>query len=400
MSTPSNLLSPPTAAGASNGITSKRWFMPVVIAVVAIVLIVLPLMLPELANQTLARVGVFAVAVLGLNVVMGYTGQVSLGQIFFLGLGAYVAAYGASEGWPVAITFLLTLIIPGVVGLLIALAAARLGGLAIAMVTIALPIIGVPLAKRLSDFTGGSQGTSASLGRLPEWLDGVLFKDQYQLYVVILIAAVAFVLTTFLVRGKYGRAFAVVKSNQAVAASMGISPYGYKVLAFTVASIIGGLSGFLYMFVVEYTSPETMAFHHSITLLAAMIVGGAGSIIGSLIGGAYYVFVPQITNEINPNMTALLQGIILLAVLFVLPGGIASLPRVVRRLLQKRGSADRPGARGGELGTSVLGVVGAKADADELDASDTQSTTPETTTADADGAASPRTDDDGTQSER
>ncbi len=98
---------------------------------------------------------------LGLNVVMGYTGQVSLGQIFFVGLGAYVTAYGVTQDWNIVLVFVLACLIPAVVGLLVALAAARLGGLAIAMVTIALPIVGVPLAKRLSDFTGGSEGVSA-----------------------------------------------------------------------------------------------------------------------------------------------------------------------------------------------------------------------------------------------
>ena len=85
---------------------------------------------------------------------------------------------------------------------------------------------------------------------------------------MIAIAAIVFLLTRNLVRGKYGRAFAIVKGNEAVASSMGISPYRYKVLAFTIASLIGGVSGFLYMVVVQYTSPETMSFGHSITLLA------------------------------------------------------------------------------------------------------------------------------------
>jgi branched-chain amino acid transport system permease protein len=86
------------------------------------------------------------------------------------------------------------------------------------------------------------------------------------------------------------------------------------------------------MVVVQYTSPETMSFGHSITLLAAMVIGGAGSIIGSILGGAYYVLVPQLTNIIDPSLTAVLQGAILLAVLFVLPGGIVSLPRTIKRM--------------------------------------------------------------------
>jgi branched-chain amino acid transport system permease protein len=269
-----------------------RWAGPLLLVVV---LAVMPLVLSEFANQTIARIGVYAVAVLGLNVVMGYTGQVSLGQIFFLGFGAYVTAYGVSNDWNIVLVFALACLAPAVAGLLVALAAARLGGLAIAMVTVALPIVGVPLAKRLSDFTGGSQGMSARFAEAPE--GSGLYDDQWQLYIVLIIAGVVFLLTRNLVRGKYGRAFAIVKGNENVASSMGISPYRYKVLAFTIASLIGGVSGFLYMLVIQYTSPETMTFGHSISLLAAMVIGGAGSIVGSILGGAYYVLVPQLTRS-------------------------------------------------------------------------------------------------------
>jgi branched-chain amino acid transport system permease protein len=335
----------------------KPWVRWVIIGLIVVLAIVLPLILPENANSVIARIGVFAVAVLGLNVVMGYTGQVSLGQIFFLGLGAYVTAYGVEQDWNILLVFVLACVIPAVTGLLIALAAARLGGLAIAMVTIALPIVGVPLAKRLSEFTGGSQGMSARFSAAPEWTG--LYDDQWQLYIVLLIGGISFLLTRNLVRGKYGRAFAIVKGNEAVASSMGISPYRYKVLAFTVASLLGGVSGFLYMVVIQYTSPETLSFGHSITLVASMVIGGAGSIIGSLLGGAYYVLVPQLTNLIDPGLTAVLQGAILLVVLFVLPGGLVSLPRLWRR-------AGRRGADGGSGAVAGVATAGAASDSPDV----------------------------------
>ncbi|WP_231916061.1 branched-chain amino acid ABC transporter permease [Microbacterium karelineae] len=314
----------------------RPWLMIAIAAVLAILLIVAPLVMAVPTNQMLARIGVFAVAVLGLNVIMGYTGQVSLGQIFFVGFGAYATAYGVNNDWPIVVTFLAAVILPGLAGLILAFAAARLGGLAIAMVTIALPIIGVPLAKRLTDLTGGSQGTSARFSSAPDWTG--LADDQWQYYVVLVIAAGCFVLVANLTRGKFGRALAIVKENENVAKSMGISPYRHKVMAFTIAAMIGGVAGFLYMVVVQYTSPETLAFHHSISLLASMVVGGAGSIVGALLGGIYYVFVPSFTNEIAPTLTALIQGAILLAVLIVLPGGLASVPHRIRRLLRRRTS--------------------------------------------------------------
>lgn len=332
-------------------VVRNRWVKLGLVVVVAVVLIAAPLLLPVFANQTLVRIGVYAVAVLGLNIVMGYTGQVNLGQIFFVGLGAYAAAYGVTHHWNIVLVFLAACLIPGLVGLLVALAAARLGGLAIAMVTIALPIVGVPLAKRLAGLTGGSQGTSARFSGAPDWSG--LYDDQWQFYLVLVITAASFLLVRNLVRGKFGRALSAVRKNEAVAASVGVSPYRFKVLAFTAASMFGGVSGFLYLAAVQYTSPETLSFNHSIELVAAMVVGGAGSITGSLIGGAYYVFVPQFTNSVDPNLTAVSQGVILLVVLFVLPGGLVSVPRVIRRLMSRSRSprtdpVPRTGARHGQ----------------------------------------------------
>lgn len=330
---------------------NARWARVGVAVLVVILLVVAPLVLPAIANQTLVRIGVYAVAVLGLNIVMGYTGQVNLGQIFFVGLGAYVTAYGVTHGWNILLVFVAAAVVCGIVGLLVALAAARLGGLAIAMVTIALPIVGVPLAKRLDTFTGGSQGTSAIFSNAPDWSG--LFNDQWQYYIVLVVAGTGFVLARRLVRGKYGRAFAVVKGNESVASSMGVSPYWTKVLAFTIASVFGGASGFLYMAAVQYTSPETLSFGHSISLLAAMVIGGAGSIVGSLIGGAYYILVPQLTNAVDPNLTTISQGVILLAVLFLLPDGLVSLPRVIRRLARRGTPARAGGTAGGAHAASA-----------------------------------------------
>ena len=319
-----------------------------VVAIFAIIIIAAPLVSSPFINYQLSIFAVFAVALLGLNIVMGYAGQVSLGQSAFLGLGAYIAAYGVSHDWPIVLVFVACCVIPALVGTLVALAAARLRGLALAMVTIALPIIGVPLAKRFPEFTGGSVGTTVSWLKAPDWSG--LANDQWRYYVVFIIAAVLFILGRNLVRGRIGRAFAIVKSNEAVALAMGISPYRYKVLAFTIASLFGGAAGFLYVAIVQYTSPETLTFATSINLVAAMVIGGSASILGSILGAAYYVLVPVAAGQIDASRTALISGAVLLAVLFLLPNGLVSLPRriaqVIRRARQ-RGNRSAPSNRPG-----------------------------------------------------
>ena len=327
-------------------VTGNLWVRVAFGVAVAALLIVLPLTQSKFNNLQLSMIAVFAVAILGLNIVMGYAGQVSLGQSAFLGLGAYIAAYGVTEGWPIPLIFILCAVVPAIVGALVALAAARLRGLALAMVTIALPIIGIPLAKRLREYTGGAQGTTVSWLKAPDWVDGILENDQWRYYVVVLIAVVMFLLARNLVTGRIGRAFRIVKENEAVAIAMGISPYRYKVLAFTIASLYGGVAGFMYLGVVQYTSPETLSFHTSINLVAAMVIGGAGSILGTIFAAIYFVFVPRLANEIDPSLTALVSGAVLLAVLFLVPGGIVSIPRriaqVTRAVRRRIGTPPSP----------------------------------------------------------
>lgn len=318
---PSNLVANPRVRGA-------------LVALLVVAALAAPLNLSPYAVYQLTMVGAFAVAVLGLNVVMGYTGQVSLGQSAFLGLGAYVAGYGVTHGWNIVVTFVAACVIPAVLGWLVALAAARLRGMAIAMVTITLPIVGIPLIRRFGDITGGSGGLSVSFAHAPEWTG--LASDQWRYYIVLVIAVAAFLLARNLLRGRIGRAFAIVRDNESVAVSMGVSPYRYKVLAFTVSALYGGCAGFLYMVGVQYVSPETLSFHTAINLLAAMVIGGTASILGSFLGGVYYVFVPLLAGQVSASRAALISGAVLLAVLFLLPGGLISLPARLRRLVSKR----------------------------------------------------------------
>ncbi len=346
----------------------------VALAACLIFIIVAPLVSTPFLNYQLSLVAVYAVAILGLNIVMGYAGQVSLGQSAFLGLGAYVAAYGILNGWPVVLVFVLSCLLPALVGMLVALVAARLRGIALAMVTISLPIIGVPLAKRFSEYTGGSQGTTVSWLNAPDWSG--LASDQWRYYIVFAIAAVLFIIGRNLTKGRIGRAFGIVRTNEAVAMSMGVSSYRYKVLAFTVASLFGGAAGFLYIGIVQYTSPETMSFPNSINLVVAMVIGGSASIIGTVLGAVYFVFLPAISGQIDPTQTALISGVVLLAVLFLLPRGLVSLPRSVVNLalrLRRRRDSTKDG------GSAQDAVAHSSASASADTAPDVSAANPEST---------------------
>jgi len=224
----------------------------------------------------------------------------------------------------------------------VAIPAVRLRGHGLAIFTLALPLIGVALAKRFSGLTGGSEGLGARLSRAPAWTG--LDTDQWTYYLVLAITAALVLLARNMVTGRLGRALAVVRENEVVAVSMGISPRRYKALAFALAAAFGGAAGWLYVYTIGFASPVEMEFLFSINLLAMMIIGGMGSVFGSLLGGALYVYLPVVAGTVDPVRTTLLYGAILVAVLFFAPGGIArALRRVGDRLAGVRaGRAMRP----------------------------------------------------------
>ena len=306
----------------------RRWFSGAALAVGIIVLAVFPLNSTSYTNYQVALVATYAVAILGLNLVSGYAGQISLGQSAFFGLGAYCGAIATVRaGWPLPASFLLACALPAAVGLLVAIPAVRLRGHGLAIFTLALPLIGVALAKRYADLTGGSEGLGARITHAPAWTG--LDTDQWTYYVVLAIAGVLFLLARNMVAGRLGRALSTIRENEVVAVSMGISPHRYKALAFALAAAFGGAAGWLYVYTIGFVSPVEMELLLSINLLAMMIVGGMGSVLGSLLGGVLYVYIPVLAGTVDPVRTTLLYGAILLLVLFFAPGGMA---RTIRRL--------------------------------------------------------------------
>lgn len=309
-------------AAARPGHNGGRWLRAAALAAGVVVLAMLPLNSTPYTNYQIALVATYAVAILGLNLVSGYAGQISLGQSAFFGLGAYCAAIAtARAGWPLPASFLLACALPAAVGLLVAIPAVRLRGHGLAIFTLALPLIGVALAKRFTGLTGGSEGLSAPVKRAPAWTG--LDTDQWTYYLVLAIAAALFLLARNMVTGRLGRALSTIRENEVVAVSMGISLQRYKALAFAMAAAYGGAAGWLYVYIIGFVSPVELEFLFSINLLAMMIVGGMGSVLGSLLGGVLYVYVPIVAGTVDPVRTTLFYGAILLLVLFFAPGGIA-----------------------------------------------------------------------------
>lgn len=324
-----------TMATPRPGAARQQWARRLGLAALLVVLAVYPLTMSQFATLQMTLILVYAVAILGLDVLIGWTGQVSLGQSAFFGIGAYTAAIVSGHGGQIWLGLLLGALVAGIVGAIVAIPAARLHGYALGMVTLALPVVAVPLSKRLGSVTGGAQGLNVDVVVAPDWSG--LAPDQWRYYCVALVAGLVFLVTAALRRGKFGRAFDAIRAHEVLATSQGVPVTRYKILAFTICATYGGIAGVLYLMAVQFISPETLILTLSISLLASLAIGGLRSLTGCFAGAAFYVIVPNVTGQVSAGQSYLLYGLGVLVVMVLMPRGLApSAGRLVTRILRGR----------------------------------------------------------------
>jgi len=288
----------------------RTWTLALVLLVLA-----LPFLISRDLTSLLSTVFVFAIAGIGLNLVTGYAGQVSLGHAFFMGLGAYTAAvFGGSRdadvvgfGLDMAIWLPMAGIVPALVGLAVAPLAARVRGLYLAILTLGLVFIGEHMFKEARSITGG-----AGIGRAPA--EPVLFgsdlRDRYHVFGVILsqeavlyfvcfaIFVVLAIAARNLTRSKIGRAFAAVRDRDIAAAVMGVSLFRTKTLAFTISSFYAGIAGALLVLIIGRITPTNWNLFLSIEFLAVILIGGIATISGTILGAIFVVLIPRLVSDL------------------------------------------------------------------------------------------------------
>ena len=277
---------------------------------------------------------IMALAVLGLNIVTGYNGQISLGHGAFFAVGAYATAIPMSLfDWSFWATLPVSALVCGAVGWGVGFPALRLGGLYLALTTFALAVAVPQILKHKSveAWTGGVQGLFLLKPEAPEWLK--LSPDQYMYVVALIVAGACYLLTANLLRGRIGRAMMAVRDNPTAAEAMGMDLASIKTRTFAVSAIVTGMAGSLSAAVVEFVAPDSFTFILSISLFVGMVVGGVGSILGSVFGGLFVLFVPNLAEAISRSAPGVIYGAILILFLFVLPDGVAGL---VRRFTTKK----------------------------------------------------------------
>jgi len=298
--------------------------LPRVAGLLALVLAAgaLPFMLSNFRLFQFSQVYIYAIAILGLNMLTGYNGQFSLGHGAFYAIGAYVSAimmdrWNISYGWTIPVAGVLCLI----VGFLFGLPALRLEGLYLALATFSLALAVPQILKYFEHWTGGSQGIVLSKPNAPFGLS--LNPDQWLYFVTLGVLVLLFWLGANLLKGRIGRAIVAIRDNHIAAEAMGINTALYKSLVFGVSAAYTGVAGALSASVIAYVAPDSFNVFLSVTLLIGSVIGGLASISGAVYGALFIQFVPNWAQDISKAAPWAIFGVFLIGFMYLMPFGIA-----------------------------------------------------------------------------
>jgi branched-chain amino acid transport system permease protein len=304
----------------------------------------------------LTMVVVYAIAILGLAILTGFNGQISLGHGAFYAIGAYVTAILTNEyDVPYWATLPVSAIVCAGVGFLIGLPALRLGGLYLALTTFALAVAVPQLLKHnlLEPWTGGVQGLVIDKPDAPFGLD--LSPDQWLYLFTLFIGALLFLLAWNIVRGRIGRAMMAIRDHALAAEAMGIDIALLKTRTFALSALYTGVAGSLGAIVVQFVAPDSFGIFVSIYFFVGLVVGGVSSIGGAIFGGLFIEFVPNLAEKVSKAAPGAVYGVILIAVMFLMPAGAAGfVGSLVARFRHGAKSADIKPANKGESGPDTL----------------------------------------------
>ncbi len=279
---------------------------------------------------------VYAIALLGLNMLTGYNGQISLGHGAFYAIGAYTAAILMDKfGVPYWLTVPVAGAVCLVAGFLFGLPALRLEGLYLALATFALGVAMPQLLKYkgFEQWTGGVQGITIIKPDPPEWL--ALSQDRWLYFVVLGHLVVLFVVGWNLLRGRIGRAMVAIRDQPVAAQAMGVNTAMLKSLTFGVSAMYTGIAGALGAIVIQFVAPDSFTIFLSISLVVGIVIGGLASISGAIYGAIFIQFIPNIADQISKAAPWAIYGVFLIVFMVVMPTGVAGFVRIARGRLQR-----------------------------------------------------------------
>ena len=369
----------PAAPAMSAGSRAVRGGLLVALAVV---LLLAPLVVPEFWLRTAFAVFAAIVGAIGLNLLVGTTGQLSLAHAFFLAVGAVTYTFVSGEPGgtaakvgglqlPPLLGMVLGVLLAGLAGLLFSPVAARLRGIYLGVASLGLVFIGQHLMNTWEHVTGGFNGRSVppfslfgfSFGSAdPELVVlGVPFNSSERLwYLGLVLAVAAYVFAKNILRSRPGRALMTLRDSEVAASVMGVNVKGYKARIFLVSSMYAGLAGVLYAMSIGSIAPESFALDVSVLYLAMIVLGGLGSVGGAAIGAAFVAALPLLFQQYSGSIpfisepgqggitsgqaARMLFGLAIILVVLFEPAGLVGLADRFRRRGRRRKSAPPPAA--------------------------------------------------------
>ena len=298
---------------------------------------VLPFVISNYRTFQFCLVIIYAIALLGLNILTGFNGQISLGHGAFYAMGAYVTAILMDQaGFPYWATLPFAGAVCLLFGFLFGLPALRLEGLYLALATFALGVSLPQLLKykHLEHWTGGVQGIVIPKPEAPFGLP--LTPDQWLYFFCLAVALVMFALAWNLLRGRIGRALVAIRDQHIAAEAMGVNSAIYKSLAFGVSAMYTGIAGALSAIAVQFVAPDSFDIFKSIVFLVGIVIGGLASISGAVYGALFIQFVPNIADEISKAAPWAVFGVFLIGFVYLMPFGIAGAIRIALAWLGRK----------------------------------------------------------------
>jgi len=335
-------------------------FNLVAIGVLVTACALIPQHVGALTVQRLTYVGIYFSALVGLNILVGYSGQISLGGYAFFGIGAYTTtlltlgrpgmeAYGHNppswlplgDGMHAIFTIPIAAFVAGVFGYAFGLPAQRLAGVSLALATFAVAVSFPQILKKFENVTGGGGGLNLNLPETPFGLD--ISVPHWLYYEAWAVAGILAVTAWLLLRGRFGRSLGALRDGEIAAVSAGINPTAYKTFAFGISAAYAGAAGAVFAELVTYVNPDTFPASQSIILLASLVLGGVGSMYGALIGAFAMEYLqiwannlPFVSKEASNQAPAVTFGVILILVMFLAPNGLVGLLRRLGRAIIQR----------------------------------------------------------------
>ena len=326
-------------------------------AVLCALALAITFVLTPLDDSKLAGGAAMSIVILGLSWLIGWSGQVSLGNAGFMAIGAYTTAIWANHHTtsPIIWSLLLSTVLGGASGLVLALPATRLRGPYLAGMTLAFSFAVAPLAIDSRSLTGGSGGLFINFLTSPSWFTNlfsgsdalVKANAQWPADVAIVVAAVAFFLMANLFRSRTGRALRLVRDNEVAAELVGVNLQRTRTLAFVISAAYAGLGGSIMTLLSGSVTPQTYGLTLSILLLTLMVLGGIGTLSGAVIGGLIYSYSDNIVSIVNKvtgvnptstfgaNLKGIVFGVLLILTMMLAPRGLVGLGSYLRRFVRR-----------------------------------------------------------------